>query len=63
MAVVWGRVRGLLVLALEKADGKWSILLASLLARNGLATEMATRPYRTLLPSHLASVLRTGARV
>jgi hypothetical protein len=34
MAVVWGRVDGLLVLALdlapEKADGEWSTLLASL---------------------------------
>jgi hypothetical protein len=53
MAVVSGRADGLLVLALhlalKKADGEWSALLASLLARNGLVTETTTRPYRTVL--------------
>jgi hypothetical protein len=54
VAVVLGRVDSSLLvlalnLALEKADGEWSALLASLLAGNRLLTETATRPYRTVL--------------
>lgn len=62
---MWNRADGLFVrmfgIALEKTNGEWGTLVASLLAGNGLVTGTATRPYRIVLPPSLVSVLRTRA--
>ena len=64
VAAKWGRFDGLLVIALEEADGEWSSLLASLLARNGVDDgEGDARLCRTLPPLCITFNLRAGAHI